>query len=262
MKPIFKYSGGKSREAKLITSLAPFAFDRVIEPFAGSGAIAFHLEKPCILGDTRLNNVATLRAVRDNFEEVNSYIEHIRTLNIEDREKEYYIQRDDNFEVEDDISIAKRWILLRQQCFSGMDRIGKKGKFNVPFGWYKSFTCNLNINHSKFLKNSELLLQGYEDTFDLVKKDDFVFLDPPYYKRNSEYGGDYDDNAIFHAEIADKFRKTIGKAMMVHIDCPLYRDLYKDYNIIDKPYTYSQNFKGREAKDNKVKHLYITNYVD
>ena len=48
--------------------------------------------------------------------------------------------------------------------------------------------------------------------------------------------------------------------MIVQCDDPFYRDRYKNFTIVDKNYTYSQNFKGRLAKDSKVSHLYITNY--
>lgn len=273
MKPIFKYSGGKSRELKLIKKLLPNNFDekinRVVEPFAGSAAVAFGLEKPAIISDLRENNIKTFEAVRDNFNEIYDYIENIKKeANNHTEEKyteflngEYYRQRDEMFGTTDPIDIAKRWILLRQLCFSGMDRINNKtGKFNVPFGWYKKLTCNLSKEHSDLLKTWDLILGNWTDAYDKADKNDFTFLDPPYYNRNSEYGGDYVDNEQLHIDIAKKFFSNPSKAMMVHIDCELYRDLYKDAIIYEKPFTYSQNFKSRDNSKSKVNHLYIMNY--
>ena len=47
MKPIFKYSGGKTRELKRINEIiVGIKFDRVVEPFVGGGAFSFDQEKP------------------------------------------------------------------------------------------------------------------------------------------------------------------------------------------------------------------------
>lgn len=40
MKPIFKYSGGKSKEVKNILALMPEGIERIVEPFAGGAAFA------------------------------------------------------------------------------------------------------------------------------------------------------------------------------------------------------------------------------
>lgn len=262
MKPLFKYSGGKSREFSFISKHLPLEFDRIIEPFAGSGAVSFLLEKPAILSDLRENNIKTFIGVRDHYDEIRKYFDTLSVKTIEELEKEYYLQRDTNFGVSEPVDVAKRWIVLRQLCFSGMDRInGKTGKFNVPFGWYPNFKSNLSKKHSHYLKTCELIHGDWKLAYEKATENDFIFLDPPYYNRNSEYGGDYVDSENLHIEIADWFSKMPGKAMMVHIDCPLYRDLYKNHTIIEKPFKYSQNFKGRESKGSKVNHLYIVNYI-
>lgn len=49
--------------------------------------------------------------------------------------------------------------------------------------------------------------------------------------------------------------------MIVHSDHEFYRDNYKDYNILDKDFGYSQRFgKDKDHSSAKVKHLYVTNY--
>lgn len=265
MRPIFKYSGGKSRELKRITQMLPDNFERVIEPFAGSAAVAFALEKPAILADIRENNIRVFEQVRDNFSEVWNYLETLKTKTIEELETEYYYQRDELFETTDPVKAAIRWIILRQLCFSGMDRINlKTGKFNVPFAWYPKFGCNLTHSHSTLLQDWQFILGDWKEAYSLAKEDDFVFLDPPYFGRNSEYGGDRDnwsDDERFHREIAHFFSTVKTQAMMVHVDCPLYREIYRGFTIIEKSFQYSQNFKGRDNSGAKVGHLYILNYT-
>ena len=66
MKPIFKYSGGKTRELKRIDKIIDgLSFERIIEPFAGGCAFAFSQEKPSIISDIRHNNIDVYKAVKD-----------------------------------------------------------------------------------------------------------------------------------------------------------------------------------------------------
>lgn len=263
MIPIFKYSGGKSKELKTIKKYLPTTFNRVVEPFCGGGAVGFGLEKPVVFGDIRKNNIDVYNTVKDSelYPQLQEYVDTLKTYDTEKLNTVYYHQRDEMYGKCDTIlDSAKRWITIRQLVFSGIDRINKSGKFNAPFGWYDKFSCNLNISHHELLSKSTIIHGGYSDTLQLVDNNDFVFFDPPYFKRNSNYGGDYDDIELFHTELAKSIYDLKANWMMVHIDCDLYRDLYSDYNIITNDYTYSQNFKGRDNSGNSVKHLYITNY--
>ena len=45
MKPLIKWPGGKSSEINQFLTLIP-DYDRYIEPFAGGGAVFFHLNPP------------------------------------------------------------------------------------------------------------------------------------------------------------------------------------------------------------------------
>jgi len=45
MKPIIKWSGGKSQEIKFFKHKIPKTYDRYIEPFIGGGGLFFNLEK-------------------------------------------------------------------------------------------------------------------------------------------------------------------------------------------------------------------------
>jgi DNA adenine methylase len=262
MKPIFKYSGGKSKEIKIIEKYLPQAINRVIEPFSGSAALSFHLEKESIISDVRENNIITFEKVRDNFDEIHSKLDEIKKIkDIKELERIYYFYRDEKFQTKNQVEQAIRWIVLRQLCFSGMDRINKSnGKFSVPFGWYKKFNCNLDTRHKDFLQKSEIILGDWKVSFDMGEKDDFIFLDPPYFNRNSEYGGDYVDGEDLHIQISERFKNSKSNCFLIHVDCELYRNLYEGYNIIEKPFTYSQNFKGRNNSNQKVNHLYIYNY--
>lgn len=297
MKPLFKYSGGKSKEVKSILTIMPEKFDRVIEPFAGGAALSFYLGKPSILSDIRENVINTYNVVADEnlYPLLQNQMDEYRKLsdprpdksdtrtkeersedpewmkNTKVRGEVFYKLRDEMWDKENKrlfdyvtpLDKAVRWIFIRQQVFSGVDRCNSSGKMNGPFGWYNTFNCNLTVDHHKFLKNDcKVFLQSYEKTIAMATEDDFIFVDPPYFERNSGYGNSNNDSEseILHRGLAEALKNTKAKWLLIHSDCELYQELYKDFDIIDKDFMYSQNFKGRDNSGSKVKHLYIKNY--
>jgi DNA adenine methylase len=261
MKPPFKYSGGKRRELKNIVPLLPNHFDRVIEPFCGAAAVAFHLEKPSILSDMRGDLIETYKQIGYNWDELSQWLEWMKGLDYNTLQDLYYETRSSWTKDTSGIELAKYFITIRQLGFSGMDRINSKtGRSNVPFSHYKSFNSVLSKNHRDFIRNSEILHCDWTTSFDMGTENDFVFLDPPYLNRNSRYNGTYDNNLQLHYDIANRFKNTNAKCMIVHVDCELYRELFRDFNITTIPFMYAQNFKGRDNSKASVNHLYITNY--
>lgn len=297
MKPIFKYSGGKSKEVKNILALMPEGIERIVEPFAGGAAFAFACEKPAILGDIRENVITTYKVVADEskYKDLQNLLDPLRELkdspmdkedqrsreekalddtwltNTKKREKLFYELRDGMWDKDKaclkeeitDTEQALRWIFIRQQVFSGVDRCNRSGKMNGPFGWYNTFNCNLSDQHHAFLKNDcEIYLQSFEETIAMAGPDDFILVDPPYFERNSVYGNDNNDGESedLHRKLAEALKKTPAKWLLIHSDCELYQELYKEFHILDKDFMYSQNFKGRDNSGSKVKHLYIKNY--
>ena len=188
MKPIVKYQGGKTRELPLITSLLPQNYDTVLEPFAGGAAVSFALGHRCILNDMNDALINMYRQVShpNTFHEVFSHVNWLKTLEHDDLSVEYYKARDYiNGGHVDPYQWAISYITVRQLCFSGMERYNKAGKFNVPFGHYKKFSCNLDWNHMKFLhqSGSSIYHGDFEPIFDMATEHDFIFIDPPYLDR-------------------------------------------------------------------------------
>ena len=158
---------------------------------------------------------------------------------------------------------AMSYITVRQLCFSGMERYNANGEFNVPFGHYKKFACNLNFGNSgeywEMLYKSTILYGDFELALDKATEDDFVFIDPPYLERLGYHSGDGGDDV--HSRLHNRLKDAPYKWMIVHSDHEFYREQYKDFNIMTKDFTYAQRFgKNKDHAGAKVKHLYITNY--
>tara|TARA_A100001234_G_C12439816_1_gene306467 strand:- start:146 stop:637 length:492 start_codon:yes stop_codon:yes gene_type:complete len=144
-----------------------------------------------------------------------------------------------------------------------MERYNAKGEFNVPFGHYKKFACNLNYENSgqywEMLSQSSIMCGDFELALNEATADDFVFIDPPYLDRLGYHSGDGGDDV--HSRLVARLKDAPYKWMIVHSDHEFYREQYKDFNIMTKDFTYAQRFgKNKNHGGAKVQHLYITNY--
>lgn len=167
---------------------------------------------------------------------------------------------------------------IRMYTYSGMFRYNKAGKFNVPYGGigYNSKTMDKKI---EYFQNQELINHFYktqifekdfEDFFYETnpKKDDFIFLDPPYDSEFSTYAKNIFDQNDQKRLANYLINKCTAKWMLVIKNTELISSLYAsdtktiggDNKIVrisfDKKYQVS--FMDRNNKD--VEHLIITNY--
>lgn len=264
LKPIIKYQGGKSREIKLITEIMPPSYNRIIEPFCGGAAVSFHFSVPAILTDINMDviNLYEIVANPDLYPKLQYTIDIIKTLEHDDLEVEFYGAREainQPWDCVDKLKRAMAYIVVRQLCFSGMERYNSRGEFNVPFGHYKSFACNLSPKHHEFLQKCEVSFASFEQCFKTVSENDFIFVDPPYLERLGYTTGD--GGLKLHEKLLSCLKTTTANWMLVHSDHEFYQDNYKDYNIMTKDFVYSQRFgKNKNHSGSLVKHLYITNY--
>lgn len=265
MKPIIKYQGGKTRELPLIKQLTPSQFSRVVEPFCGGAAVSFGLEYPALMSDINREVINLYSVVANDklYSKLQERVNELKSLDHDDLEKEYYQAREvinQDFENADTYDRALSYVIVRQLCFSGMERYNSNGKFNVPFGHYKRFSCNLSIDHHNFLKTRCVFRYGsFVDLFDQINQDDFIFIDPPYLERLGYTEGD--GGLKLHEDLLSCLKATSANWMIVHSDHEFYRDRYKDFNLIEKDFMYAQRFgKNKDHSGAQVQHLYITNY--
>ena len=262
MKPLVKYQGGKSREIKIISQLMPKEYNRIVEPFCGGAAVSFHYEKPAVLADVNWQVINLYKIVAgSHYQQLQNFVDETKTFDHDKLEVLYYKSRDviNDSNSFNEFDNASAYIIVRQLCFSGMERYSRSGKFNVPFGHYKLFSCNLSKSHHEFLKTCEISHASFEQCFKYETENDFVFIDPPYLERLGYTTGDGGLN--LHEELKDCLTSTEANWMIVHSDHEFYREQYNDFNIYVEDFVYSQRFgKNKNHSKAKVQHLYITNY--
>lgn len=269
MKPLVKYQGGKSREIKTISELMPKTYDRIVEPFCGGSAVSLYFEKPAVLCDTNFEIINLYKSVSDihGLRRLCNRIDEMSKFDHDQLEEIYYDSRNAiNQPVDYNNPFWFRglsYLIVRQLCFSGMERYNSKGEFNVPFGHYKKFSCNLSHKNSgdywNFFLNSKLIFGDFQLALNEATENDFVFIDPPYLERLGYHSGDGGDDV--HSRLNKILKNAPYKWMIVHSDHEFYREQYNDFNIYVEDFVYSQRFgKNKNHSNAKVQHLYITNY--
>jgi DNA adenine methylase len=162
------------------------------------------------------------------------------------------------------------FLFIRNFAYSGMFRYNSNGDFNVPYGGIaynrKNYSKKIEYLKTKELKslleNTKIENLDFEDFFNLhkPKKNDFVFLDPPYDSEFSTYTKN-EFTRIDQERLANfMINKCDAKWMMIIKNTDFIFDLYNqkglNINSFDKKYLVS--FMNRNDKD--VEHLIITNY--
>lgn len=259
LKPLVKWSGGKSDEIKLFTHHIPTTYTRYIEPFVGGGALYFHLAPlQATIADVHIELTDLYQSIKDG---TASAIYDFMSSHPNDEETYYQVR--DKMVPSTPLENAQRFFYLRKTCYRGMMRYNKQGKFNIPFGRYK--TCKYeelgNPQYGELLARTEVLNTGFETIF--AKYNDpsnFIFLDPPYDSVFTDYGYCQFGKAE-HERLARCFKETKSRCMMVIGRTDFIEALYDGY-IVDR-YTKKYKFRlhgGRVGSEIDNVHLVIKNY--
>lgn len=162
---------------------------------------------------------------------------------------------------------AGRLIYLNKACFNGIFRVNQKGEFNVPYGKIQrpALPSPEELRSiSRALKSTRLFAAPFEQVLLSLKRNDFVYLDPPYPPLNS--------TSCFNHYTPDRFSESDQRKlarlvkvlhyrgclfMLSNADTKLIRHLYKKFKITKIPVIrYITCQKVRQ----KVRELVITNY--
>lgn len=256
-KPFLKWAGGKTQMLNDLMKYVPVKFNRYFEPFVGGGALYFALNpKEPVISDLNLELIITYKAVQN---EVENVIDILETY--ENKESFYYAIRATNSETLSDAERAARLIYLNKTCFNGLYRVNKKGGFNVPYGKRTNEFVNQELlrNASEYLQRATIIYGRYQDVLRTnAKKNDFIFLDPPYYPigKNSDFQR-YTKEFFYEKDQIDlklEFDRLVNHGchvLLTNSDHPFIHDLYKEYDIkiFETKRLISSNASTRTGRD-------------
>lgn len=162
------------------------------------------------------------------------------------------------------------FLFIRNFAYSGMFRYNSKGEFNVPYGGIaynrKNFQKKVDYLKTKELKslldNTIIENEDFETFFEMYKpkRNDFIFLDPPYDSEFSTYTKNEFTREDQKRLASYLINKCEAKWMMIIKNTDFIFDLYnnKGLNIKSFDKRYLVSFMNRNDKN--VEHLLITNY--
>lgn len=267
--PFLKWAGGKRQLIPQLNKYIPSSYNRYIEPFVGGGALFFYLlPLKAILIDNNFELINCFKVIKDNVDDL------IISLKKHKYEKGYYYKiraMDRNLQIYSKLSNierASRTIYLNKTGFNGLYRVNSKGFFNVPFGRHQNPTIcdedNLRAVN-KVLKNVKIMHGSFEMCLEFAEKNDFIYLDPPYYPisetalftsyTKQDFGK---DSQLKLFEIFKKLDQMGCKLLLSNSYCDFILELYKDYKFITMKAKRAIN--SVSSKRGQINEVLVTNF--
>jgi DNA adenine methylase len=206
-KPFLKWAGGKTQLLSQFEKFYPKELregkiKKYIEPFLGSGAVFFDIVQKyqiesAYLYDINEELIIAYRVIRKDphalIEFLDRYSNQYKGMTEGEKKKLFYEVRDNfnqqRFQInynkysENWIPRTAQLIFLNKTCYNGLFRLNREGKFNVPFGKYKSprILDDENIMRvSKILQIAQVSSGTFQNCERNVDEYSFVYFDPPY----------------------------------------------------------------------------------
>ena len=196
-----RWAGSKKRLIPTLSKHWNNEYDRYVEPFAGSACLFFNLSPShALLGDINKELILTYEQIRANTQLVLLEIKKLKKTS-----EDYYRIRALDLGKLSLEERAARFIYLNRYCFNGLYRTNSSGKFNVPYCGDDKGTMppdELFYKAAKLLENAQLVSGNFEKTLSLVKKGDFVYMDPPFSVKKKNIFNEYDPSHFSSEEIS------------------------------------------------------------
>jgi len=218
---------------------------RWIEPFLGSGVVMFNVAPRSALGaETNMHIINFYKAVQSRRLTPAAVRTHLEAegANLKTRGEAHYYEVRDRFNRDFE---PLDFLFLNRAGFNGLMRFNSKGKFNVPFckktnRFNKSYITKIAnqvlwiMSSMQAHKSWEFKTSDWRETLQNVNKNDFVYLDPPYSGRSTNYYDLWNEGAIY--DLAD-FLKDLPCRFALSLWCKnRYRknpdlSLFRGYQI-------------------------------
>lgn len=277
IKSPINYVGGKYRLLPQILPLFPKDINTFVDLFCGGFNVGVNIEANKIIGNDLCKEIIevykgiqkeglenSLNLIKN---EINKYdlsktneegFKQIRSFYNEGN-KEWYI-----------------FYAILTHAFNYQIRFNKKGEYNMPFGRNKSyFNPTLERNFIKFAKAIEekniiFTNHNFKDLkINLLNKDDFVYLDPPYLITCASYneqGGWNEEEESSLLILCDNLNNNNIKFALSNVlehkglKNEILMKWANNYKIHYLNYDYNNCNYQDKNKDNKTIEVLITNY--
>lgn len=271
--PPIKSQGIKTKLIPWIKGLLPRDFEGVwVEPFMGTGAVAFNIAPAsALLCDRNPHLVGFYSSVANG--DVTSAIvrAHLKEEGrcLLERGEGYYYEVRNRFNKHHH---PLDFLFLNRAGFNGMIRFNRKGEFNIPFCRkperfaqpYITKIANQVACLEKLIRTKEFdfKCQDFKRTIQEASPKDLIYCDPPYIDRHVDYYSGWnesDETALF--DLLSGFPGKFILSTWHHNDYrenEYIRKLWSRFNVLTKNHFY--HVGGKEENRNPVVEALVTNF--
>ena len=200
--PPIKSQGIKTKLVPWIMELAPKVSGRWIEPFLGTGVVAFNSGyKQAIVNDTNPHIINFYKGVQQKIITaplMKQYLEKEGEIlsKAENNGYEHYLNVRSRFNSGE--FSPYDFIFLSRAGFNGMMRFGRKGNWNIPFckkpdrfaQAYITKITNQVATVAQIIQPEPNWIfhnKSFAEIIPLATENDIIYCDPPYYGRHVDY---------------------------------------------------------------------------
>jgi DNA adenine methylase len=189
------------------TKLVPFILSHVrwqehstarwIEPFLGSGVVAFNLlPQRALLADTNRHIIQFYQAIQQGTVSGATIRTHLQQegSQLERYGAAYYYRVRERFNQQGDV---RDFLFLNRSCFNGLVRFNRHGQFNVPFchkpqrfapAYITKIANQVDwVAQQLHQRDWKFQVASWQRVLAEARSPDFVYLDPPYIGRHTDY---------------------------------------------------------------------------
>ena len=260
--PILRWAGSKKKLLPHLQAAAPSSFKTYIEPFVGS-AVLFLLLRPkaAYLSDLNSDLIHAYEVISANPRRVWNIL-----MSWPDDETFYYALRSCTPTSLNQYIRAARFIYLNRYCFNGVYRTNKEGGFNVSRG-----KGNLGIPDwdvfSMFadrIKSINIKNCDFETTVNRARKNDFVYLDPPYAELGKRDRGEYGAGTFRPVDVSRLLESMLradkrgAKVLLSYSADQIDLNVLKGWHVHE--ITVMRNVSGFAGSRRRAHEVLISNY--
>ncbi len=272
--PPIKCQGIKTKLVPWVKAIVPKGFrGRWIEPFSGSGVVAFNVRpKRALLCDSNphlVNFYQAIQAGKITQATAKKFLEIEGAELLKTEGAHFYTVRE-RFNAQAD---PMDFLFINRSCFNGMIRFNKKGGFNVPFcrkpnrfaqAYITKITNQIRtISEIITAGDYEFIHQDFSTTIATATAADIIYADPPYIDRHADYFNAWGE--IQETQLAEQLGATKAKFILSTWHSNDYRSNvfidshWSQYHILTREHFY--HVGGKEENRNPMLEALITNFT-
>jgi DNA adenine methylase len=272
--PPIKCQGIKTKLVPWIKAAIPAdSAGRWIEPFMGSGVVAFNVRpRRALLADSNPHLINFYQAVADGritADQVRSYLKKEGGELLRSEGEHYYVIRE-RFNRDGN---PLDFLFLNRAGFNGMIRFNRHGQFNIPFcrkpnrfaPAYITKICNQVqvVADVCAWRGYEFRCQDYTEVLTEADTGDLVYCDPPYIDRHTDYFNGWDEEQ--ELRLGNLLAGTKARFILSTWHSNEFRSnqfinsIWKGYNIMTREHFY--HVGAKEDNRNPMLEALVTNFA-